>query len=126
MAVLSKEEVTTFEGDEQLGVQIISRALEEPLRIISSSAGFEGSVIVNKVLQEKANVGFNAKDGEYVDMIEQGIVDPAKVVRSSLQNAASIAGMLLTTEALITEIPEDKKESSVSPAGGMGGMPGMY
>jgi len=116
-----------LEGDEQLGVQIVSRALEEPLRIISGNAGFEGSVIVNKVLQESGNVGFNAKDGEYGDMIELGIVDPAKVVRSALQNAASIAGMLLTTEALITEIPEDKKESS-APAGGMGGMgmPGMY
>ncbi len=116
-----------LEGDEQLGVQIVSRALEEPLRIISGNAGFEGSVIVNKVLQEKGNVGFNAKDGEYGDMIELGIVDPAKVVRSALQNAASIAGMLLTTEALITEIPEDKKEAA-APAGGMGGMgmPGMY
>lgn len=118
-----------LEGDEQLGVQIVSRALEEPLRIISRNAGFEGSVVVNKVLQEKGNVGFNAKDGEYGDMIKQGIVDPAKVVRSALQNAASIAGMLLTTEALITEIPEDRKEAPVPPAGGMGGMggmPGMY
>ncbi len=117
-----------LEGDEQLGVQIVSRALEEPLRIIARNAGFEGSVIVNKVLQEKGNIGFNAKDGVYGDMIEAGIVDPAKVVRSALQNAASIAGMLLTTEALITEIPDDKKETSAPPAGGMGGMgmPGMY
>ncbi len=117
----------TLEGDEQLGVKIVSRALEEPMRIISGNAGFEGSVIVNKVRQESGNTGFNAKSGEYGDMIELGIVDPAKVVRTALQNAASIAGMLLTTEALITEIPEDKKEASPAP-GGMGGMgmPGMY
>ncbi len=118
----------TLEGDEQLGVKIVSRALEEPLRIISGNAGFEGSVVVDKVLQEKGNVGFDAKNGVYGDMIELGIVDPAKVVRSALQNAASIAGMLLTTEALITEIPVEKSETP-APAGGMGGMggmPGMY
>ena len=117
-----------LEGDEQLGVKIVSRALEEPLRIISGNAGFEGSVVVDKVLQEKGNVGFDAKNGVYGDMIELGIVDPAKVVRSALQNAASIAGMLLTTEALITEIPVEKSETP-APAGGMGGMggmPGMY
>ena len=118
-------EALNLEGDEQLGVKIVARALEEPLRIIASNAGFEGSVIVNKVRQESNNIGFNAKTGEYGDMIELGIVDPAKVVRSSLQNAASIAGMLLTTEALITEIPDDKKEASMPQGGGMG-MHGMY
>ncbi len=119
-----------LEGDEQLGVKIVARALEEPLRIISSNAGFEGSVVVDKVRQATGNIGFNAKTGEYGDMIAEGIVDPAKVVRSALQNAASIAGMLLTTEALITEIQEDKKEDSHSHGGGMGGgmggMQGMY
>lgn len=119
-----------LEGDEQLGVKIVARALEEPLRIIASNAGFEGSVVVDKVRQEKGNVGFNAKNGEYVDMIAEGIVDPAKVVRTALQNAASIAGMLLTTEALITEIQEDKKEAAHAHGGGMGGgmggMQGMY
>ena len=118
-------EALNLQGDEQLGVKIVARALEEPLRIIASNAGFEGSVIVNKVRQESNNIGFNAKTGEYGDMIELGIVDPAKVVRSSLQNAASIAGMLLTTEALITEIPDDKKEASMPQGGGMG-MHGMY
>ncbi len=121
-------EKLSLEGDEQLGVKIVFRALEEPLRIIARNAGFEGSVIVNKVAQEKANIGFNAKTGEYVDMLEHGIVDPAKVVRTALQNAASIAGMLLTTEALITEIPDDRKEVGPPAPGGMGGMgmPGMY
>ncbi len=115
-----------LEGDEQLGVQIIIRALEEPMRIISANAGYEGSVIVNKVRQESGNVGFDAKTGEYVDMVKSGIIDPAKVVRSALQNASSIAGLLLTTEALITEIPEDKKEAG-APHGGRGmGMPEMY
>lgn len=114
-------------GDEQLGVQIVARALEEPLRIISANAGYEGSVIVNRVREEKGNVGFDAKTGEYVDMVNAGIIDPAKVVRSALQNASSIAALLLTTEALITEIPEDKKEQGHAPhGGGMGGMPGMY
>jgi chaperonin GroEL len=114
-----------LEGDEQLGVQIVLRALEEPLRIISGNAGFEGSVIVNKVRQETGNIGFDAKSGEYVDMLQSGIIDPAKVVRSALQNAASIASLLLTTEALITEIPDEKKEASHPHGRGMG-MPEMY
>ena len=115
-----------LEGDEQLGVQIIARALEEPMRIIAANAGYEGSVMVNKVRQETGNIGFDAKTGDYVDMVKSGIIDPAKVVRSALQNAASIAGLLLTTEALITEIPEEKKESG-HPHGGRGmGMPEMY
>lgn len=116
-----------IDGDEKLGVAIVRRALEEPLRVISSNAGFESSVVVNKVKGEPNNVGFDAKNGEYVDMIETGIIDPAKVVRSTLQNAASIAGLLLTTEATIHSLPQEKKESSMPPAaGGMGGMPGMY
>jgi chaperonin GroEL len=117
-----------LEGDEQLGVQIVTRALEEPLRIISSNAGYESSVIVNKVRSEKGNTGFDAKTGEFVDMISAGIIDPAKVVRSALQNAASIAGMLLTTEALITEIPEAKPETPAPHGHGRGGMgmPEMY
>jgi len=119
-------------GDEQLGVQIVYRALEEPLRIISSNAGFEASVVVNQVRNEAANpnYGFDAKTGNYGDMIESGIIDPAKVSRTALQNAASISGLLLTTEAIVSEIPEEKKEPS-APAGmpgmgGMGGMGGMY
>lgn len=117
-----------LEGDEQLGVQIVARALEEPMRIISSNAGFEASVIINKVRSESGNIGFDAKNGEFVNMIEQGIIDPAKVVRSALQNAASIAGLLLTTEALIVEVPEKKEETAHGHphGGGMGGMPSMY
>lgn len=111
--------------DQTLGVKLISRALEEPARIIARNAGFEPSVVVNKVKEEKKySFGFDAKSGKYVDMIEAGIIDPAKVTRTALQNAASISGLLLTTEALIVDIPEDKKESAGAP--GMGGMPGMY
>lgn len=116
-----------LEGDEKLGAQIVFRALEEPLRIISSNAGFEASVIVNRVRSESGNNGFDARHGEFVDMIQSGIIDPAKVVRSALQHAASIAGLLLTTEAMIVEIPEEKKESGHAHGrGGMGGMPEMY
>jgi chaperonin GroEL len=131
VALLRAQEAVSklkLEGDEQLGVQIVMRALEEPMRIIVSNAGFEASVIINKIRSESGTIGFDAKGGEIVDMVKAGIVDPAKVVRSALQNAASIAGLLLTTEALITEIPEEKKESA-HPHGhgrGMGGMPEMY
>ncbi len=115
-----------LEGDEKLGAQIVTRALEEPLRIISSNAGFEGSVIINKVREQSGSFGFDAKHGEVVDMLQAGIIDPAKVVRSALQNAASISGLMLTTEALIAEIPEEKKEQPHGhPRGGMG-MPDMY
>ena len=114
-----------LEGDESLGANIICRALEEPLRIIVTNAGHEASVVVNKVKEEKGSQGFDAKNGVYVDMVAEGIIDPAKVVRTAIQNAASIAGLLLTTEATITVIPEEKKEAShASP--GMGGMGGMY
>ncbi|HSW73800.1 MAG TPA: chaperonin GroEL [Candidatus Limnocylindria bacterium] len=118
-----------LEGDEQLGAQIIRRALEEPLRIIVSNAGCEASVVVNKVKAEKSTIGFDARNGVYVDMIAEGIIDPAKVTRSAIQNAASIAGLLLTTEATICEIPEEKKATAAAGHGGhggMGGMPGMY
>jgi chaperonin GroEL len=116
-----------LEGDQRLGVQIVRRALEEPLRVISSNAGYEASVIANKVKAETGNIGFDAKRGEYVDMVKAGIIDPAKVTRSAIQHAASIAGLLLTTEATICDIPEDKKETPAMPnMGGMGGMGGMY
>lgn len=115
----------TFSGDEKLGAQIVVRALEEPLRIISDNAGFEASVVVNKVRTEQDNIGFNAKTGEYVDMVAEGIIDPAKVSRTALQNAASISGLLLTTEAIISDLPEEKKDAApMNP--GMGGMGGMY
>lgn len=117
-----------LEGDQRLGVQIVRRALEEPLRVIVSNAGYEASVIVNKVKVETGNIGFDAKKGEYVDMVKTGIIDPAKVTRSAIQHAASIAGLLLTTEATICDIPEEnKKEAPAMPnMGGMGGMGGMY
>ncbi len=118
----------TLEGDEKLGAQIVTRALEEPLRIIADNAGDEASVVVSAVRKLTGNSGYDAKQGKYVDMVEAGIIDPAKVTRTALQNAASIASLLLTTEAIICEIPEEKKEAS--PAGmppmGMGGMGGMY
>lgn len=115
-----------LDGDENLGRQIVERALEEPLRIIVENAGAESSVIVNQVRAEKGNYGYDAKNGVFVDMMEAGIIDPAKVTRTALQNAASIAGLLLTTEAVISEIPEEKKETPAPQMGGMGGMGGMY
>ena len=114
-------------GDQAFGAAIVRRALEEPLRIISSNAGYEGSVIVEKVRAQKDEIGFDAKKGELVNMMEVGIVDPAKVTRSALQNAASIAGLMLTTETIMCDLPEEKKESSPSAGmGGMGQMGGMY
>ena len=111
-----------LEGDEATGAKIVRRSLEEPTRQIAENAGFEGSVIVNEILQKKdVNYGFNAQSGEFGDMLKFGIVDPAKVTRSALQNAASIGSLVLTTEAVVAEKPE-KKEAA--PAGG-GGMPDM-
>ena len=112
-----------LEDDEQIGVTIVKRALEEPLRLIASNAGHEGAVVVGKVRDSKqANFGFNAATEEYTDMISAGILDPAKVTRSALQNAASIAGLMLTTEALVSEIPESEKAALVPGGGG----PPMY
>ena len=104
--------------DEQTGINIVKRALEEPLRTIAENAGLEGSVVVEKVREGKKGFGLDARNGEYVDMVKTGIVDPAKVTRFALQNAASIAGLILTTEALIVEKPEPKKSM---PSQGMGG-----
>ncbi len=116
-----------LEGDEQIGVDIIKRSLEEPIRQISQNAGLEGSVICQRVKSEKTNVGFDVAQMEYVDMISAGVIDPTKVTRSALQNAASIASLLLTTEALITDIPEKEKSMPSMPGhgGGYGGE-GMY
>jgi chaperonin GroEL len=115
----------TLEEDERLGAQIVERALESPLRIIASNAGYEASVIVEKVRSESGNYGFNARNNTFGDMVEAGIIDPAKVVRTALQNASSIAGLMLTTEAMIAEEPSDKKEDSAPAGGGMPGMGGM-
>ncbi|MDP7013269.1 MAG: chaperonin GroEL [Verrucomicrobiota bacterium] len=111
-----------LEGDQQIGVSIIRNAVEAPLRALAANAGLEGAVIVQDVLDSKGNNGFNAATGEFVDLVEAGIIDPTKVTRSALQNAASISGLLLTTECLITEIPE--KEPPM-PAGGGGHDHGM-
>jgi chaperonin GroEL len=109
--------VDDFDGDQKTGAEIVKRSLEEPLRQIAANSGAEGSVVVEKVRSLKKGHGFNALDGEYVDMAKEGIIDPAKVTRSALQNAASIAGLLLTTEAVVAEQPE---EAPMMP----GGMPG--
>jgi len=114
-----------LEHDQQVGVNIVRRSLEEPIRQIAGNAGLEGSVVVERVKKEKETAGFDAASEKYVDMIEAGIIDPTKVTRYALQNAASVAGLMLTTEVMITEIPEEKK----APAGGHshgGGMEGMY
>ncbi len=104
-----------LEGDEKVGLQILKRALEEPARQLAENAGLEGAVIVEKLKQEKPGVGFDVVQEKFVDMFEAGIIDPTKVTRSALQNAVSIAGMLLTTEALVAEIKEEKKETPPSP-----------
>ena len=116
-----KENLT---GDEKVGFQIIKRALEEPIRQIAENAGVDGAVIADKAKAEKKGVGYNAATGEWVNMMEAGIIDPGKVTRCALQNAASVAGMLLTTECAITDIPEPP--APVAPQAGMDGMGGMY
>ncbi|KWX75108.1 chaperonin GroEL [Paenibacillus jilunlii] len=112
-------------GDEQTGVNIVLRALEEPIRTIAANAGQEGSVIVDRLKKESIGIGYNAATGEWVNMFEAGIVDPAKVTRSALQNAASVAAMFLTTEAVIADKPEPEKGGGMPDMGGMGGMGGM-
>ncbi len=113
-----------LEGDEQIGVEIVKRAIESPLRCLASNAGVEGSIVVQEVKKRKGNEGYNVATNEYEDLVKAGVVDPKKVTRSALQNAASIAGLLLTTECLITELPEKDKPSPAAhgPGGGMGGM----
>ena len=113
------------EGDVATGVKIILRALEEPVRQIAENAGLEGSIIVDRLKREEVGVGFNAATGEWVNMIETGVVDPAKVTRSALQNAASVAALFLTTEAVVADIPEAGGGMGMPDMGGMGGMPGM-
>jgi chaperonin GroEL len=116
-----------LENEEKVAVGILRRALEEPLRMIAQNAGVDGAVIAEEVKKNSGNYGYNAATGEYGDMVEWGIIDPAKVTRSALQNAASIAGMFLTTEAVITDIPKKDEHDHGTPGMGMGGgMPGMY
>ncbi|MFV8225591.1 chaperonin GroEL [Christiangramia aquimixticola] len=122
-AVLSN--IKTENADEATGVQIVSKAIEAPLRTIVQNAGGEGSVVINKVLEGKGDYGYDAKTDTYVDMLKAGIIDPKKVTRVALENAASVAGMILTTECALIEIPEDNAGGGGMPQGMGGGMPGM-
>ncbi|MGQ4807479.1 60 kDa chaperonin 5 [Candidatus Entotheonellaceae bacterium PAL068K] len=114
------------EGDQRIGVRIIKRALETPLRYIAGNAGAEGSIVVQRVRELSTSEGYDANTDTFGDMLEKGIIDPTKVTRSALQNASSIAGLLMTTEALVTELPEKEDKGAGMPGGGMGGMEGMY
>jgi len=118
------DSVKTSNDDEKIGVDIVKRAIESPLRELANNGGVEGSVIVDSVKKSKGNEGYNVTTGEYEDLVKAGVVDPKKVTRTALQNAASIAGLLLTTECLITEVPEKEKPAPAGhgPGGGMGGM----
>jgi chaperonin GroEL len=118
------DNIKGLEGDEKVGVQIVRRAIEEPTRQLADNAGQEGALIVQEVKARKGNEGYDVATGEYTDLVKAGIVDPTKVTRSALQNAASISGLLLTTEAIVTEMPE-KEKTPPMPGGGMGGMGGM-
>jgi chaperonin GroEL len=110
-----------IKADQKLGIRIVQRALEEPLRQIAENAGHEGSVVADKIKNEKGPFGFNAETTKYEDLMKAGVMDPTKVVRYALQNAASVAGLMLTTEAMIAEKPEEKKDMPAMPPGGMGG-----
>ncbi len=121
----AQKAVEKLEGaneDQQVGIKILSRAIEEPLRQIVDNAGEDAAVVLNKVKEGKGNFGYNAQTGEYGDLIEAGILDPTKVTRLALQNAASVAGLLLTTEVMVAEAPKEEEHSHAGPPGGMGGM----
>ena len=119
-AISALDKLTGENGDQNTGIKIVKRAIEEPLRQIAENAGVEGSVIVNKVLEGKDDFGYNARTGEYVNMFKDGVIDPTKVTRVALENAASVAGMFLTTECAISEIPQPEPAAPMNP--GMGGM----
>jgi chaperonin GroEL len=124
----AKQTAGTIKGDnadQDAGIKLILRAIEEPIRIITQNAGDEPSVIVNAVLAGKGNYGYNAANGTYGDMIEMGILDPTKVTRTALQNAASVASLMLTTECMVSESPKDDAPAGGGMGGGMGGMGGM-
>ena len=123
----AKIDISALTGDEAIGADIISRAVSAPIRQIADNAGFDAGVVANGVATaENINTGFNAATGQYVDMIQAGIIDPTKVERIALQNAVSVSSLLLTTEATITEIPKPESAAPMPDmGGGMGGMPGM-
>ncbi len=114
-----------IKADQKLGVKIVQRALEAPIRQIADNAGYEGSVVVDQVKKEEGDIGFNAETEKYEDLVQAGVIDPTKVVRYALQNAGSVAGLMLTTEVMVAEKPEEKKDMPPMPPGG-GGMGGMY
>jgi chaperonin GroEL len=123
---LDKMDISAYDEEEKVGFVIVKRALEEPIRQIAVNAGLDGAIIADKAKHEKKGIGFDAATMEWVDMVKAGIIDPAKVTRSALQNAASIAGLLLTTECTITDLPEKESAPAMPPGGGMpGGMGGM-
>jgi chaperonin GroEL len=122
LMAISAIQVDALEGDEQTGAKIILRALEEPVRQIAQNSGYEGSVVVNDVRNAGGNMGLNAENGELTDLIEAGVIDPAMVTRSALQNAASIAKNILTTEAIVAEMPEKDGGGMPAMPGGMDGM----
>jgi chaperonin GroEL len=114
-------------SEEQVGIEIVKKAMEGPIRQLALNAGYDGSIIIEKVLKESnINIGFDVNDGVLKDLMKEGIIDPTKVTRTALQNATSIASLLLTTEAMGGELPEEEKENKIGmPPGGMGGMGGM-
>ena len=122
---LQKTDISSLTEDEKHGFNIVKRALEEPMRQIAENAGLDGAVIAEKAKNEKKGIGFDAAKMEWTDMVKAGIIDPAKVTRSALQNAASIASLLLTTECAICDIPEKNPQGMMPPSPDMGGM-GMY
>ena len=124
---LEKLDEITLEGERQFGVNIVKKILEEPLRWIANNAGFDGSIVIDKVKNNKGNFGFDAAKEIYIeDMMAAGIIDPTKVARTALQNASSVAGLLITTDCMIAEKPKEKGQMPMMPPGGMGGMDGMY
>jgi chaperonin GroEL len=118
-------EKLVLEGDQQVGVNIVKKALEEPLRMIAANAGMEGSIVVEKVKEKKGPFGFNAATEEYEDLVKAGVIDPTKVTRSALQNASSVAGLMLTTQCMVAEKPKKESAMPAMPGGGYGGMGGM-
>jgi chaperonin GroEL len=126
LRALSALDGIKVEEDEVVGVNIVRKALEEPIRQIAENAGVEGSVVVNRVKAEKGAFGYNAQTDVFEDLIKAGVIDPTKVTRTALENAASIAGLLLTTAAVVADKPEDKKSAPEMPGGMGGGMGGMY
>ncbi len=124
-ALKAIEKLVGANEDQNHGIKILARSIEEPLRQIVANAGEDAAVVLNRVREGKGTFGYNAASGEYGDMIEMGILDPTKVTRLALQNAASVAGLLLTTEVMIAESPKDDEHAHGAPGGGMGGMGGM-